>query len=412
MLKNQTGNSRVLISEGFFDIPTQPPQTSIGENNQQTTPTNQDKVVNQNTPFIVSTGGDLPSSIKTEKKPRNRRKIIATILGMMLLIGGLGTGVYLTQQTQNIKEKAARPPDLDKCEDIYFKGLCNEDGTCRKPGSCLGCCRGKPSTPSPNSSNTRPDLCLSATVDKNKIKPGETITITSKSSSPANYFMYAVYNMDNLYDPPPENNPKPVCVKDGGDITTAQDICPPGSHLLIFEDPSKDLRTEGKRTIRYEDLFVKDELTGNFVSNVSITAYFQKEGEPISVPKPQCVVRTISREESAIEAECLDVKAYSKDNQNRWVELDQNDLSNLKAGDTVYFTVTGKSKETSKFTKAKFKINNDQEVEVEASTNTKTTISPEEIEIFYEYRIPTNQKEFYVKAAIYHKDIGWIGNVN
>ena len=34
-------------------------------------------------------------------------KIVATILGILLLVGGLGTGVYLTQQDQNIGEKAA-----------------------------------------------------------------------------------------------------------------------------------------------------------------------------------------------------------------------------------------------------------------------------------------------------------------
>ncbi len=241
---------------------------------------------------------NLPNT--PSKKGRSRRKIIATILGILLLVFGMGTGVYLSQRTQDIREKAARQPG--KCDDFDY-GLCNPDGTCRKKGMCMGCCRGKPSTPAPNS--TRPDICSSATVNKKTLKPGETITISSTSKEDVNYFMYAVYNMDNLYGP---DNPKPVCVKDGGDITTAQDICPAGSHLLIFEDPNKELRKSGSRTLRYEELFVKDELTGKTVSNLSITAYFQKEGEPISVPKPECVVRTISSQEQG-QTECLDSKS-------------------------------------------------------------------------------------------------------
>ena len=377
------------ISQNKTTLPNIPPLPSSSINTNQNT---------QNP--SINTVGSFVNSAKFSK----RKKIIATVLSTLLLMIGIGTGVYLSQKTQDIREKAARREN--KCDDFDY-GLCNPDGTCKRKGVCMGCCRGKPSsTPAPNS--TRPDLCISATVNNKQIGPGETITISSKANGAANYFMYAVYNMDNLYPPPPENNPKPVCVKNGGDITTARDICPEGSHLLIFEDPNKELRTEGKRTIRYEDLFVKDELTGKIVSNISITAYFQKEGEAISVPKPECVVRTISSKTSGPQPECLDVRAYAKDGET-WIPLDQEDLSSLEPGDKIYITVTGKATNPAKFTKAKFKINNGEEIEVSADSNKKPTNNSDETEIFYEYTIPPKVNSFTIKAAIYHQDIGWIG---
>ena len=42
----------------------------------------------------------------TPKKKFGSGKVIATILGLFLLVGGLGTGTYLVQQNQNIEERA------------------------------------------------------------------------------------------------------------------------------------------------------------------------------------------------------------------------------------------------------------------------------------------------------------------
>ena len=42
----------------------------------------------------------------TPKKKFAGGKIIATILGLFLLVGGVGAGVYLTGQNQNVNEKS------------------------------------------------------------------------------------------------------------------------------------------------------------------------------------------------------------------------------------------------------------------------------------------------------------------
>lgn len=41
------------------------------------------------------------------KKSSRNKKIVATFLGILLLMGGLGAGIFLTQKSQNFREKAA-----------------------------------------------------------------------------------------------------------------------------------------------------------------------------------------------------------------------------------------------------------------------------------------------------------------
>lgn len=58
---------------------------------------------------------DTPPMItSTPKKKFGGGKIIATILGLFLLIGGIGAGIFLTRQNQNIKEKASEGYRLEK----------------------------------------------------------------------------------------------------------------------------------------------------------------------------------------------------------------------------------------------------------------------------------------------------------
>lgn len=120
-----------------------------------------------------------------------------------------------------------------------------------------------------------------------------------------------------------------------------------------------------------------------------------------------------------IPIQCLLVEAYEVDEDSgiekpsSWTKLTQNNLAKLTTGSYVYFTVTGKdtSGDTTKFTKARFKINNEEFVQVDAATNTKpaaTSDPTNEIKLYYKYRIPTNTKQFEVNASIYHSDQGWI----
>lgn len=65
-------------------------------------------------PAIVTTNG--------QKKKFAGGKFIATILGLFLLIGGIGAGVYLVGQNQNIKEKAWIPKEADLTNNSSYIG--------------------------------------------------------------------------------------------------------------------------------------------------------------------------------------------------------------------------------------------------------------------------------------------------
>ena len=49
---------------------------------------------------------DLPPMVSSPKKKFGGKKIIATILGIFLLVGGIGAGIVLTQQQQLFQQKA------------------------------------------------------------------------------------------------------------------------------------------------------------------------------------------------------------------------------------------------------------------------------------------------------------------
>ena len=143
-----------------------------------------------------------------------------------------------------------------------------------------------PSTPVP----ARQSICGNASISSISPARGTNITIKSsvKDGMTANYFSYPVYNLDNLFSPA---NPKPVCVKTGGDYTGNTANCPSGTYQLTFLDPNTTtIRQTGSRTVSYANLFVTDASTGKALVHAQILAYFELGSGPISLPDPKCVV--------------------------------------------------------------------------------------------------------------------------
>ncbi|MEJ2347880.1 MAG: hypothetical protein P8Y17_01605 [Patescibacteria group bacterium] len=114
---------------------------------------------------------DIPPVVTTSEsggKKFGGKKVIATILGILVLVGGVGAGVVLVQRQQDIREKAAymtgacRECENGKCVQRLTPPNCNpaenkceynSDCTCRGDGSCAGitknCCSAK-SYPDPS----------------------------------------------------------------------------------------------------------------------------------------------------------------------------------------------------------------------------------------------------------------------
>jgi len=103
-LQNQTNNFTPSPSAGP-NIPSvnsqslQPDNNPIKENVQEP-----EKSATVSVPPFIVASGLSQNSTKPLKKSRN--KLVITALGVLLLAGGIGAGVFLSQQPQEIREKA------------------------------------------------------------------------------------------------------------------------------------------------------------------------------------------------------------------------------------------------------------------------------------------------------------------
>jgi hypothetical protein len=93
---------------------------------------------------------------------------------------------------------------------------------------------------------------------------------------------------------------------------------------------------------------------------------------------------------------CLAIRAWD----TNWTELKGNQLSALKTGDRVRFTVSAAFNKGN-VDKAKFKINGQETAEI-------TTLKPGETAMYYyEYTIPEGVTNFSIGAKIHHTTLGW-----
>lgn len=139
-LNNQTDDSKPVVSFPVVEdtLPPMPasPDASLGAPdiaNPSPADTNSGSAAPNNdliTPQVIGT-------IPPPAKKFVGGKIIATILGLFLLVGGVGAGVFLTGQNQNISEKAANENYRDelKCCSNTNNGDCKHclvqnNGTC------------------------------------------------------------------------------------------------------------------------------------------------------------------------------------------------------------------------------------------------------------------------------------------
>lgn len=94
-------------------------------------------------------------------------------------------------------------------------------------------------------------------------------------------------------------------------------------------------------------------------------------------------------------AQCSNVTAYDTE----WNVLTNNDLTSLSPGDIVRFTVSGTANRGS-FNKAKFTVNN-------ISLGETTTKKPDSDEFYIEYTVPEGVNSFAVDGKVHHTELGW-----
>lgn len=281
----------------------------------------------------------------TPKKKIGGKKMIATILGILVLLGSLGAGIFLVKQQQDIRERAVYPTPIPEAK-------CSKDSvlTCigKDPGDECGpnkLCKkkesfgsdGKPicgcisqSTPTPTPTLTPLVKCSSGSAPKcvNK-KPGDICDGTTKCTP--------------ITTPGPDNTVKCICE----------------------EEPPQCKECEGL-------ICVSRTCTGASLCQTN------NDCQPMS-------------------GQCVGVKAYDK-NWNPIVP--HNEALNLKAGDIIYFAVQG-SGGPGIYDKAQFKFKG---IQMPVIIDKKPGIG-----FYKQYQITSDDigKDVTVKGRIHNSVMGW-----
>lgn len=352
---------------------------------------------------------DMPPVVTPVGKPKfGGKRVIATILGLLVLVGGLGAGLILVRQQQDIREKAAFTKNgggggsgtctsgqNKNCTNLLGSRNCPgkqyctpegkwdsacvdisgdncptfsspggvADGECAAPGDL--CASGKSYFDSSCPEKTRCGTktggakCTVKAGGVNSACVGNVPTGPCYQGGQGN--QYACYKL--------KGNPG---IEVGGENCSS---CPPDGY--------------GKYT------WFNREYEKNWCFN---TAIINCDGvspyaERCSLQPQKCP--TSPPGDGGPTAQCLDIKAFD----TNWNQLTTDQLKLLKSGDKVRFTVAGQAS-SGNFDKARFKINGVQRPEV-------TGKRPATEEYFDEYTIPEGITTFSISAQIHHTTLDW-----
>lgn len=384
---NQTNDIPQVFSE---DVLPPMPQNSVVNSttpNTNTTPNNEVKeavAVEQKTDSSNSGSAapsddiNLPPVVMgtTPKKKFGSGKVIATILGLFLLVGGLGAGTLLVQQNQDIREKAGACSDSPCGPGMQCGGL-DQFGNpfCVPSGSddnYSGPQYEPPDDPwsgGGGGEDTQGDGCGSGyrcAGDGWEFCIPSTSTVGCRDAALEKGYTVFLGSSSGNYGSGtwlcPKNHPYGTsCDNNNGGIS----------------------RTDLNKNSCFCGVLQIDTPTGfeSYIGNCGC------DGGGEDTPPPGTT--------TPITASCQNVKAYDED----WTLLTTTQLGQLGTGDTVNFCVAGVATGGS-FDKAKFTINGVAQAET-------TTLRPSSTDFCQSYVIPAGVTSFNVTAQIHHATLGW-----
>ena len=292
-------------------------------------------------PSILTPSGDQNPPPETTSKPKG--KIIAAVIGVLVLVGGVAGGVALVNQQQLFQQKAA--------------GV--------SPVACPIAADGTKTIVNFNGQFIRSDQAESSA------QLGPVSTLVGAGSYKVTLVSYEKDHPKDSDDQPNESWFLKLNNSQGATFSQTNPI----SDLPLAEN------------MKIEVVNSELSLTEDINSVIAYHAVYPDKSTTNSINPVCAVFEPLATE---ISARCTEIKAFDEN----WNQLTTSQLQNLSSGDSVRFSVGGSATE-GQFDKAMFTINGVSEGET-------TLIRPGTDEYYVEYQIPEGILSFQVTAQIHH----------
>jgi hypothetical protein len=364
---------------------------------------------------------DIPSVVPKAKKKFGGGKIIATILGLIVLIGGVGAGIILTQQQQLFKQKAVGACGTRNTGCLYYD--CSQKIDCATGSIVMGFCNtGYPPTPGgdPCGIGATPPSCTAAgyactsngqccnnnCVNGRCASPPSTPPPSGQTSAPEDSRCAiqiangsTTLGVGSLY---------PTCYVNHFWCQTSK---PGGCSDQLIGNAVQSASYSKNCGTEQIDLWCptcpnyiasqQNKLNGQlFISKIYPNECTTSTTPPNPTPTPTStpiVTPTPTPTETPIAPSCIQVKAYD----DSWTALTDTQLSALTPGDVVNFCVNG-SAPSGTFDKAQFMINTVLKPET-------TTKRPGTEDFCQSYTILSTDTTVSVRSKIHHSSGVWVG---
>lgn len=364
-------------------------------------------------------GVDIPPVVTTSKKggKKSKGKMIVTILGLFVLVGGIAAGVILVQRQQDIRERASAicsgtctPNDTNcggdnqgccvksNCEYYCDSGITQSGADCEGEGGC-DC-----DAPPPGNGNGNGDTCTNPTCTS-VTSDSSSGCLSATSCNLCNADDWAVQR--NYCRGPKTNGNCQKCVRcnpgrplncdlgcscPGANPNTCYDH---GDYYTTGNDPGRVCATLDCGNTQVDVGYIDNDNDPPYTYLYSATWSDGKDWSECEETPP---------EETA---SCVSCTVYDED----WEEVD---LTDINIGQTVYFATLGSSNPDGLITKARFKINGTADdswcdvANLASNDWCEITQKHDTYGYYVQYTIPS-ASSYRVTSAVYAgEDLGWV----
>ncbi len=368
-----------------------------------------------------------PQATPPPKKKFGSNKIIATFLGLVLLVGGITAGLLIIRNPQLFKQQAATT-GYDSCGTGFTcqnlsGGAClsagGESSTCTSAVGATGSCCVPDATPVPSQCNDDAD-CPGGVGGGYLCRNNQCITrstIINCDGTQCRVDQCHCLFGDTCSQRTCDQDIQRLCTEQGRSYCSNYQgtgmtccevgyICNPSGYGCVTSGNGTPPPTSPPGPTPTPPPSCNSTCTSNtqctsgMVCNIPTGSTSGNCRNPSCLTSASCVCSTATPTPSPtppITAACSDVKAYSA----TWTAYASTDLANLKSGNQVNFCVNGTAG-SGTFDMARFTING-------VLQPTTTGVRPGSTDLCQTYTIPAGVYAFDVTAEIHHVTLGWVG---